>query len=552
MKIITVDLPPPAGASLHRDYLSGKESVRAFFRYSWDDPASLRTRARFLAGHYRQDRERLAGALAAYNSSLEAGTAVLENIALLRRPDTLVVVGGQQPGLCTGPLYTIYKAITTIILARRATAALGVPVVPCFWVASEDHDFEEVNRVYLLDREYRLRCLELSFRPEGRKSAGHVPVGVEGRRILEELDLVTPATEFKGDVLHLLELGPEENPSLAGWFARIMSRLFTPWGLVMVDPMLPEIRQLSAPVFQRALELAPEMGRLLEETTRAMEARGYRRQVEREEGQANLFIYLKGERTALFREDKRVFTRSGELSREVPEMLDLAGERPDLFSPNVVLRPVVQDYLLPTVAQVTGPHELVYLAQMGKIYGLFGMEMPVLFPRLHCTLVEPRVRDLLERYGLEVAESLDLRRLETRREECLAEADRLNLPELFRQEKERIAAGYRELIERVRCIDEGLFRLGEENLGRILAQVAYLEGKALQRHRQAHGNMLRHFQIISDSLCPEGRPQERVLSIWSFLVKYGRGMLAGLLEGVRLEGYQQICYLNGRGGGDGG
>jgi len=369
---------------------------------------------------------------------------------------------------------------------------------------------------------------------------------------MEELDLATPETEFKGDILHLLEVGLGESPSLAGWFARIMGQLFSSWGLVLVDPMQPELRHLSAPVFRRALELAPDTGRLLEETTLSIEARGYRRQVELERGHANLFIYLEGERTALFREGKRVVTRGGELSRELPEMLDLAQERPDLFSPNVVLRPVVQDYLLPTVAQVTGPHELVYLAQMGKIYGLFEMEMPILFPRLRCTLVEPRVRDLLGRYGLEVAEALDNRRLEARREECLAEADHLDLPELFRREKERIAAGYRDLIDRLRCIDEDLCRLGEENLGRILSQVAYLEGKAIQKHKQAHSSMLRHFQMISDSLCPEGRPQERVLSVVSFLIKYGRGMLAGLLEGARLGGAHQICFLNGRGGKGGG
>ncbi|MFS8641115.1 MAG: bacillithiol biosynthesis cysteine-adding enzyme BshC, partial [Symbiobacteriaceae bacterium] len=323
-------------------YLQDFERVRPFFLYDPHDPEAFARRALALerSGH-RPSREAVAEALHAYNRRLGAEEPALEAARRLADPQALAVVGGQQPGLATGPLYTVYKALGVIRLARQLEDNLRRPVVPVFWLATEDHDLEESNRLYVVDDRGRLRLLRLPAPAGGGQlSLGALPLTPAARAVVAELVRLSGASH-ENPFARLLEEERQAARTFGEWAARLMARLFSGHGLVLLDPMEPSLRRLARSLLQRAVVRREAIHRELTAAAQRLERRGYRPQLQLAPEHSHLFYYDRGRRVALLWRDGEFTDRHGRLHMSAGEVARRLEISPESFSPNVVLRPMV-------------------------------------------------------------------------------------------------------------------------------------------------------------------------------------------------------------------
>ncbi|WP_164472625.1 bacillithiol biosynthesis cysteine-adding enzyme BshC [Cohnella candidum] len=468
----------------------------------------------------RADRERLANALRQYQNRLPAHPAASRSLDLLGRPGSLVVVGGQQAGLFGGALLIFYKALTVIQAARRAEIQLGRPVVPVFWIAGEDHDFDEANHVYVQETDGSARRIRIE-RPEGfRRAVSRTPLAPEDwEQALTELADTLPDTEFKSGLLSGLRSHASDSPTLSLAFARLLAEWFGQDGLVLLDADDPELRALEAPMFRELIERNDDLEQALRRGESAVTEMGYPLQAETAPGSASLFLHHDLGRLLLSKEEGRFTDRKGTVSLARDELLAFTEDAPDRLSTNALSRPLMQDFLLPVLAAVLGPSELAYWGVLGPAFETFGMQMPILVPRQSFTYMEPSLHKLLDKYGLTPEQAM--KEWEERKAKWLAAQDRWDLDGTFAQAKSQFIASYAPVIETVSKLQPGLADLSQRNRDKILEQIAYLESRSREAFERQHDAALRQWDRIRSSLAPGGKPQERVYGTLHFLNLYG-------------------------------
>lgn len=350
------------------------------------------------------DRVALAAALREYHrdlGTLDAGVEAL--LTRLSHPESRVVVTGQQAGLLTGPAYSVHKGAGAALLARQLDEE-DTPVVAVYWVASQDHDAEEVASTTLLDLNEDLHRLTLDVPPG-------VPVGrVTWREewtaeVLALLDRFEAPTEYKDAVRARIEraIAGGERHSYADVFARLVHGLLAPAGLLVLDPLHPALARLMAPALARELEQPLASSARIEDAAERLSAAGFTPQLRRPAGATNLFVEEDDSQRRLLRFDGQSFsTETHRYTRA--DLLALLNADPSRLTPAAGLRPAIQDTLLPTLAFVVGPGEIAYGAQLKNVYPLHGLQQPLLWPRLSVTWLEPNVARLLRRLRASVAE----------------------------------------------------------------------------------------------------------------------------------------------------
>ncbi|MFZ5818041.1 MAG: bacillithiol biosynthesis cysteine-adding enzyme BshC [Bacillota bacterium] len=542
-KVPGVSLSPSPSA---KAYLSDFPKVAPAYEYDPCDPESYIRRADFLqGGGFTGDRAALSAALERYNRGLGADEAALEGARLLARPETLVAITGQQAGIFTGPAYSIYKALTTIRLARRQSERLGVPVVPVFWIAGEDHDWHEVSWVMVPAGESTQRlALHEHFEHE-RRSVGLAPMPESLPAVLDEFEQLMPETEFKAEVIRLIRemaggapaLEPAATggkPSLVDWFGKIMAWIFRGTGLVFLNSADPALRRIEAPFLARAIEQYEAVDAAFVRGIERWEKElGFKTTVERQPGSLNLFLYVDGARLPLMGEGDRIWVRGQEELRwSRAELIDLALTHPERFSTNVVLRPVVQGYILPDLFYAGGPGEINYLGLYKDVYRVMGQQMPIFVPREGFTLVEPPLARILEKQQLTLDDVFH--RLEERKQELLEREDRLGITRLFEEFRQDFDRRYQGLTSVILQLDQHLSQVIEENRKQIQHQIHRLEEKAKQQHRKNCEVSLRQFERLRAHLTPHGL-QERAVSILPYLIKYGPDLVRRMVEEIPLE-----------------
>ncbi len=425
----------------------------------------------------------------------------------LERGAVLAVTTGQQPGLFTGPLYTIYKALSAIALARRLEREGGLPVVPIFWVAGDDHDFAEANHTWVLDSQAEPAEIRLRERPGDAPltSLAREPCGPEIGAALERLGAATPDSEFKSQVLAWLGAAYRPEASLADAFADALHALLGPRGLVTLRAHQREAKRAARDVILRGLDVT-----LADGYTPVL--------VEASQGRDRLRV----------EGDGFVTRRSGErFTRAVLEAI--ARDEPERLSPNVLLRPVVEAALLPTLAYAAGPAELEYLPQAAPLYESRGekIERQLPVPRWSGTIVEPRVDRLMARYGLRL-EDLNGRPgdLESR---LLRDALPPETVERFAELRGSIERDYARLAEAVQSLDPTLVRPVQSARNSALGATQEIEKKLLASLKRENETLVRQVARARAAVYPRGEPQERVLTLASFLIRYGPALL-DLLE----------------------
>ncbi|MBT9259402.1 MAG: bacillithiol biosynthesis cysteine-adding enzyme BshC [Clostridiales bacterium] len=485
-------------------------------------------------------RRRLAEALLTYQRDVGAGQRAREAARSLADPKTLVVVTGQQIGLFTGPAYTVYKALTAVLWARRLEESLQRPVVPVFWVATEDHDYREATRVMAFHPEKGMEPFGLPPGPLLR-SVGLLPIPPSAE---VEVDRFLRSVPHEGDWLeNLLRETLSRSRNLGQWFARQMAQLFADEPLVFLDPMDPELRSLAAPALSYLMEGWARVRSGLLETTEEIRQRGETPQLSIDPESLQLFRYHQGKRLLLLQDGEEAVTRNGNWRVPLKALPEIIAREPEKFSPAAALRPLVQDYLLPTLAQVAGPGELRYLPQLEGAYKAAGWSRAVTLPRLSFTLLWPEWEEKAKGWGLDLDHLEDWHGVRFMWERSLLSRHPYPLDEAFARAREDLHAVYRRLGEDLQGLGEGFARLLEGNKGRVLGQVDYLEAKAHQHLRRRYREEYREWQRWMEALRPLGRPQERVYSFLSLMGPFGPGGIRAFFRAVRLDHPHQWVLL---------
>ncbi|WP_308638903.1 bacillithiol biosynthesis cysteine-adding enzyme BshC [Paenibacillus silvisoli] len=529
MKNERVQLPfgqPVTEAYIHRSH----PGVEALFGRHAAEPSHWTSRLRWLKEHAdkRVDAGQLADTLKAYNDRFNGDAAAAANIEAIRS-GAPVIVTGQQAGLWTGPLLVLHKAVTAISAAREASAATGTPVVPVFWIAGEDHDWDEANHAFVRDEAPALSKLAVQ-RPKGARTAvSRTALTQEAlAAAVEQLAAALPDAAFKPELIEALRTYAEQSETLSELFAHLLGWLFGKAGLVLMDADDARIRQLEAPMFGRMLRQNDELEAAYARGANALQELGFSAQADVAPGSANLFLFDEDERVLLYKENGAFRNRKGTKSWTPEQLLGWTENEPQRFSNNVLTRPIMQDYVLPVLAAVLGPGEIAYWALTGEAFRVLEMDMPIILPRMSFTLIEDRVAKHLDKYGLSFEDVAS--RYSERRAAWLKERDEAGIEEGFAAAAAGVEALYEPLRSLTTGVQNGLGDLTENNLRRMKEQLQYLEKRTKDAHAKKFDSALRQLDWLALSLWPEGKPQERVLNMTDFYNRYGRGWVDKLLE----------------------
>ena len=521
----------PQVSRLFTDYLYDYSRVRSFYRFNPFQEESFHKAAQSLS--YAESRRRhLVAVLREQNLRLSAGEKTLQNLERLEQPNCYAVVTGQQVGLFTGPAFALYKALTAIKLARQLSNQ-GLEAVPVFWLATEDHDLPEVNHCFVKDREGSPQRLEYS----GAPPAPDAPVG--SIRFSEAiLPLVEQVRSLQADSvasqqwIEALSESYRPGESFSTSFGRFMARLFADFGVVLVDPMELRLHELGSGVFRAAIETAETLRADLIEGNRRLTESGYHLQVRVTENSSLLFLHHAGRRQALRMQQGQFVTAEGD--RYSPqELLARLEKEPESFSPNVLLRPVMQDALLPTVCYVGGPSELAYLAQAEPIYQRLLGRTPVLFPRASLTVLETPIARLLRKYDLSLADVFSGK--QSLREKMAARFLPPDLAHLFQKASGSLQENLDAIQKGVAKLDPTLAEAAAHSGRKMQYQISSLERKAAAAIQGRTGQVEIDALRLENNLYPHKTLQERLYSGVSYLARYGPEFLDHVYEQISLH-----------------
>ncbi|HEX8649226.1 MAG TPA: bacillithiol biosynthesis cysteine-adding enzyme BshC [Pyrinomonadaceae bacterium] len=534
----------PHQSRLFLDYLRDPLALSRFYPSAVRFHHELAARVPEVLAAHKTDRNVLCDALEAMNVNWGAGSETLDNIALLRQQDCVAVVSGQQAGLFTGPLYTIYKALSAVKLAG-CFAQRGTKAVPVFWIATEDHDFPEVGSAEFIGCDCRLARVSVSPSMHTENlPVGKVVLDASIEETVNRLLEVLPETEFAASVKELVRDAWKPGRNYGEAFARMMTWLAGRYGLVLLDPLDAKLKELAAPLYALAASRAPEIASAVLKRSRELEEAGYHAQVVASADSFPLFMHTEdGARHAVTRTDEgRYKARATEEEYTTEELAELAAHAPERFSPNVTLRAVVQDYLLPTVAYMGGAAEIAYFAQTAEVYRVLGRPATPILPRSSMTIVERRTGRTLERYGLSLED------LFAGQDSVIARVVEEHLGaetgQAFNRTAKTINQELDALQEHLRGVDPTLADALETGRRKINYQVEGLRSRfhraEMQRDRAAHRQLERTFA----ALYPEKTLQERRINITSLVVRHGHYIINWIYDAINLGSTDhQIVYL---------
>jgi len=541
-----MDFPPvsythlPKAAPLFLDYVHHYDRVAQFYNGSPYDPQSY-SRVADQLHENRTLRAELATILAKQNGDFDCGEATRANIERLRTPGTFAVVTGQQVGLLSGPAFTLYKSLTAVRLAQSLSAQ-GLPSVPVFWLATEDHDLEEVAHTATFDDEYNLIELKDSGeRPAPHSHVGQVRLSAEIAKLLERLEAALPTGEARDRLLNDLRESYQPSVTWGQAFGRFMGKIFSRWGVVLIDPLDDSVHRLTARVYEDSTTRASQLRERLIERSKSLEQAGYSAQVRVDAESTLLFVTRDGNRTAL-RERGGSFTLDDNGRISAYELAALARERPIAFTPNALLRPFIQDTLFPTIAYVAGPSELAYLAQANVLYAEFGRPQPVIMPRAAFTLVDARIQKLLDKYRLRVE---DVWQGEEHLRRAIASTGFAGGWSGRLDEAEK---GFAQLLSQMRndiaAIDPTLLDTLKHTEDKMKHHFETLKGKISRAALQKSELLARHEQMLLRFLYPRKQLQEREVTGAYFLGRAGYELLDHVLEQIQLDSsaHQVMAY----------
>ncbi len=543
MEYINRSLKISENPPLFSDYLSDYEKVRSFF--TWHPREDMESCIESRLHHYTQ-RDAISGILNRQNSRWNPSAATLENLEKLSQPHTVAIVTGQQAGLYGGPLYTVYKILSIIKFAQSLHQTFPLyNFVPIFWMEVGDHDYEEINHFQVLDGKNQLMSLNLPAEPLDFRSIYKRSIPPAIQQVEEGLIQAFYPNDFRDAVLGRMKEIYTSGKSFADAFARWVHFLFGELGIIVVDPTDSEFVRNAQPLFVKAGESWEEIQKIFQTVNRDLEEKGYHSQIQLDPGQ--VFFFYEGDNESRTRVEGSTDgfqvllpDESRKLSRKF--IFDQIHEAPHRFTPNVALRPVMQDWLLPTVAYVAGPAEISYAAQLKPLYQYFGVIQPAFYPRIRVTIIEEKIKKTVEKLGLTI-EQVFHNRTDIIHQLVRAESDK-QIKAIFERTRKKIGKSLQEMNESLINIDRSLesnIVKSRENILDILEKLRHKTDEAFQRKMETEISQMNKILV---NLFPQDNFQERVLNVLQYQVKYGPDFIRHLFRVIDVNDWNhQVIYV---------
>lgn len=538
MELDTMELPRKN--KLMEAYQHDPQFSHRFFDYELS-AAGYEARAQELMQRSFQ-RAELAAVIEQYMQPYGISPLAAQHIKELSS-DAFVVIGGQQAGILTGPLYSVHKAVSVILIARQQRELLQKPVVPVFWIAGEDHDINEINHTYTANQG---KAVKRQFKqPTVLKTMASDTVydQKELTAFIKKIFKSYGETAYTHDLLENVLRTVEEQQTYTGFFTSLMNELFTQHGLLFLDAAYKPLRQLESTYFSQMIENADKMASRIYSAEQDLHAMGHNKPIESEAQDANLFYVHETGRVLLKRKAGKFVNEQTGLSFSEEEMHEIAAEQPWLLSNNVATRPLMQDLVFPVLAFVGGPGEIAYWSLLREAFHTLGIRMPVIVPRLSITLITRKTQEALKQTGLTINEVLD-GQLPCRQELWMNEQRDEQFDSLLEESKKLLELQYEKMQSHLSKTDPGMLSVVKKNLQFHQSQFDYLQKTKEQSILRKHHVQYERYQTLSEQLFPEGSLQERLYSPYFFINQYGEGFIDQLLkQPYQFDGSHQLVYL---------
>ncbi|MGW8458007.1 bacillithiol biosynthesis cysteine-adding enzyme BshC [Bacillus atrophaeus] len=499
-------------------YIDGKEEMSSFFDYNIHNSGMWRERLNDVSARTFA-REELADYLSSYHSKFDSA-AMQASIEKIKDPSSVAVVGGQQAGLLTGPLYTIHKIISIIVFAKQQEEELKVPVIPLFWVAGEDHDLEEINYVHTSEQNSPVKK-KLPQSYWKKTSAANTSLDQEKCAMwIDEVFGSFEETDHTNTLIEHVKRCLRDSTTFTDFFEHLIAAMFQEEGLVLLNSGDPGIKKLETAMFQKILRLNGELANSVAEQQLLMNQTGYQPIIESGKDQANLFYEYETERFLIEKDNAGFIVRELELTWTEDELYIHMEENPERFSNNVVTRPLMQEYLIPTLAFIAGPGEVNYWGELKQAFGLMDFKMPPVVPRLNITIVERHIEKKLSERNISLKEAIE-GGTKSQKDAYFESQIPEQFTELINNAKAEIETIHKNIRQEALKVDSSMAPLLQKNAAFIQDQLRFLERTVTKRIEEKEGYVLRDYEKIQNSIKPLLAPQERIWNIMYYLNRYG-------------------------------
>ncbi|MDQ0215232.1 bacillithiol biosynthesis cysteine-adding enzyme BshC [Oikeobacillus pervagus] len=542
MNLASLSIPAINRFASH--YINKQTSVTGFFHYPLTNTEEFNQRVEDLKNR-EFHRQELATCIEEYMKWMPKSPKVQHSIEKLKMPNSTVVIGGQQAGLLTGPLYTIHKILSIIKLAEEQEKNLQIPVVPVFWIAGEDHDFQEVNHVFVEKNSRMEKSIYPERLVEKRMVSDILFNKDQMNQWIREVISYFGETDHTKKLIQLMDEAIQQTETMTELFSYIISELFKDSGLLLIDAAFPPLRRLEKPFFEQLITNNQLLNQKVLSQQADIKRTGFSPAIEFSDNAANLFIYHDHERILLEYDDstKSFIGKNGEASWTQEEFMQLLERSPEKFSNNVVTRPLMQEWLFPTLAFIAGPGEIAYWAELKQAFEFFHMKMPPIVPRLNVTILERDKEKYIKEFQLEIENVLS-EGVEREKQQYWETVKEEGLHDLVEQTATQLFYQYQEIQKRAEELDKGLLPIIEKNLKIHHHQLEYLKQKTDQLIEKQHEVVLNRYDQVNCSLRPNNGPQERVWNVFYFLNQYGLDFIDELLQfSYPFDGSHQLIRI---------
>lgn len=522
------------------DYWSPNTAIHQFFEYEYNDQA-FEKRAEHLARNSRDQKE-LTTIIRQFMEPLGLSKKANEHLEQLKQ-GAMVIVGGQQAGILTGPLYSVHKAISVIALAKEQSTKLQQPVIPVFWIAGEDHDLEEINHTYTVHGEL-LKKRAYGERSRRKTMASATALNKESMtQLINTIIRDIGETEYTETLIKQLVDALNNSETFTDFFACLMNQLFKEEGLLLIDAANFQFRQFEHKYFAQIIQSNEEIARVVTEKEQELERAGYGKPILATYEAANLFYVEDGERHLLERKNDLFVNLAANLKFTQEELLEVAHNHPERLSNNVVTRPLMQEMTLPVLAFVGGPGELAYWATLKNAFSVLDLQMPIFAPRLHITIVTRHVEQLLREHQLTVTDVWEGKALHLK-ERFIADVQDSEAKRQIQAMQQLLVEKYEELASYLEKQHLQLDKILEKNQENHAKQFDYLQQKIEQTVLGKHETTIRKFMTLQNELYPNDGFQERSFNPYQYFNEFGPMLITEMLkQNYSIGKHHYLLYL---------
>ncbi len=528
----------PKNQNLFLDYLYEFENVKEFYKHNFRDKDEYLPLFKKIVQSKTKRNFNLSAIIKnQYNDAEKLSAKTTRNIELLEKENTIAIVTGQQLGILGGPLYTIAKILTAIRLSNQFSERFDdYKFVPVFWLEGDDHDFNEVRSINILDNENQI--LNIGYKDEisdddAKQSIGNLVFDDSLNEFFAKFDESLRETEFKNELLSKLTECYKVGKSFKQSFKDLLLWLFDEQGLIIFDPQDSKVKEILKPIFKKEVnDFAAHTQKLIQVSARLEEI--YHAQVKVKP--VNLFYHTDDGRYSVepveeiykLRRKRKQFTKD--------EILGEIDSAPYRFSPNVLLRPICQDYIFPTGFYIAGPSEISYFAQVTPLYDFYNIVTPIVYPRVSFTILEKNISSTLDKFDLTMNDIF--LGLEELKEKVISNLSENNIENVFTESENDIELLFDKIKENLFAVDKTLIDVSGKTKEKIISTLNDLKTKAVKAQENKYETTIRQLTRISNLLYPNGNLQERELNFAYFYNKYGMELIRKLYDEISVNEFE--------------